>query len=123
MAAPKAPPGLGPRGRKFWRDIHATWELNRDEIELLVESCRMLDALDQLQAALDRDGVTCVGSGGQPRAHPALTQVTSTRNTLARLLAQLGLPDPAAESLPSPKTVRAQRAARARWRNHTPRGA
>jgi hypothetical protein len=124
-AAPRKPPapkGLESRGRKFWRDVHATWEFNRDELELVVEVCRLLDTCDRLQAALDDDGVTVRGSTGQTRVHPAVGELRGARLALGRLLAQLGLPDPDEQKMPSPSQERAQRAARARWAHHVKRG-
>ncbi len=119
---PSAATGLGPRGRRFWRDITASFELERDEIELLVEVCRQLDIVDGLAAALASDGMTTVGSRGQPRPHPCLVPLNSATALLARLMAQLGLPDSNASALASPASTQARRAAQSRWRNHTPRG-
>ncbi|NIK57899.1 P27 family phage terminase small subunit [Kribbella shirazensis] len=115
MTKPKMPPGLGARGRAFWRDVLATWEVNRDELELLTEICRTLDLLDELRDAISRDGMTVAGSEGQPRAHPAVSQVTASRALLGRLLAQLGLPDPEGVPVPSARSAQAQRAAESRW--------
>lgn len=120
---PPPPKGLDPRGRKFWKDVHATWEFNRDETELLTEVCRLLDTCDRLQAALDADGVTTRGSTGQTRVHPAVGELRGARLALGRLLAQLRLPDPEGETLQTPAQERARKAAQARWARHTPRGA
>lgn len=99
------------------------WELNRDEVELLAESCRCLDQLEALREAIDADGVTVPGSEGQPRVHPAISQMNATRGLLGKLLAQLGLPDPEGAAVPSASSVRARKAAESRWSRHTPRGA
>ncbi len=117
-----APPdGLEARGAAFWADVVSTWELDRDEREVLAEACRTLDLLDGLRGVLDRDGLTVTGHAGQVRVHPAVTQINATRTLLGRLLAQLGLPSEDGEQLPSMASVRAQKAARTRWAGHTPR--
>lgn len=115
MANPKAPTGLGRRGRAFWRDIVADYELSRVELELLAECCRSVDQIDALRQAIEEDGITVRGSEGQPRVHPAVTQINATRTMLGRLLAQLDLPDPEGETLRSPTSARAVKAANDRW--------
>lgn len=119
---PGAPTGLGPRGRKFWRDVMAGWELERDETELLVEICRQLDLVELLESTLVTDGVTTEGSRGQTRLHPVVAALNAGRQLLARQLAQLGLPDQADTTVSSPASTQARRAAQARWRGHVPRG-
>jgi len=109
------PPDLQARGRAFWHGVDAGWVLSLDERELLIEACRTVDACESLQAVITRDGVLSSGSAGQVRVHPAVGELRSSRLALARLIAALGLPDPAGASVPSPTTVRARRAARARW--------
>jgi len=112
----KSPPGLGPRGRGFWRATVAGFTLERGELELLAETARMLDEIDTLAAAIARDGVTVAGSAGQTRTHPAINEVRQHRLALGRLLAQLALPDLDGGSIPKPSSLRASHAARSRWR-------
>ena len=112
---PRPPKGLGPRGRAFWRDVIGAYELDRDELELLAESCRTLDTCDQLQAVLDRDGLSVTGSTGQRRIHPGVGELRASRLALGRLLGQLALPDVDGDTIPAPASVRGRQAARARW--------
>lgn len=112
---PKPPPGLQERGRRFWRAVVGTYELEPDEVEVLVEVCRTLDQVETLQAAVDRDGLTVRGSVGQVRIHPAVSELRSSRLALGKLLAQLELPDLDGEALSSPTQARARKAARSRW--------
>jgi hypothetical protein len=91
---PPAPPkGTGPAGRKLWKAVHDDWQLEAHEITLLTEAVRTVDALDELQAAVDRDGAIVPDRFGQERAHPALVEARQLRIALARLLAALRLPD------------------------------
>jgi len=112
----KAPTGLGPRGRAFWRATIAGFDLERGELELLAEVCRTLDEVDALTAAIGRDGVTVAGSAGQTRTHPAINEVRQHRLALGRLLGQLALPDLDGRAIPKPSSLRAAHAARSRWR-------
>jgi phage terminase small subunit len=112
---PSAPKGLTDRGRRFWRTVVAGYELEPDELELLVEICRLLDQVEALQAVLEQDGLTATGSVGQVRVHPAVGELRSSRALLGKLLAQLELPDPEGESLSTPTQARARKAARSRW--------
>jgi hypothetical protein len=100
------------RGRRFWRDVTAGFDPGPDERELLAEACRMLDLLDELRAAVKREGLTAEGSQGQPVSHPLLAELRHTRAELRQLLRQLDLEPEAGES----KAARSAReAAEARW--------
>lgn len=114
-SAPTPPVGLHARGSRFWQVVHATWLVDADEAELLVETCRQLDLCESLADVLARDGVLATGSQGQVRAHPVVAELRAARLALARLVAQLDLPDVTGATVPSAATVRARKAARARW--------
>jgi hypothetical protein len=65
---------------------------------LLLETCRLLDELEEMAVS---------GAAARDKA--------TARVTLARLLSQLGLQDEDGATLPSPGTARARTAARERW--------
>jgi len=120
---PAPPPSdLAPRGRgrKFWRQVLAEYDLRVDELELLAECCRQLDLLDDLRTAAAGSPLVVDG-----RIHPAIVETRQVRQELRRALAQLCLSDLEAEgegSMPSAanfRSWRARRAARARW-SHEP---
>lgn len=92
-SVPRAPQGLQSAGKRLWKWYVDQFELSEGEIGLLREACRTADALDQLQAALDRDGVLGESSQGV-RVHPALPELRQQRITFARLLAALKLNEP-----------------------------
>lgn len=115
------PHGLDARGGAFWTHATDTYELSESETQLLREVCRLLDEVESLRGVLDTDGMTVAGASGQTRVHPAVTEIRQHRLTLGRLLAQLALPDPEGESLPTPAQSRAKRAAAARWAGHQKR--
>lgn len=97
----KTPKGLDARGRTFWRAIADNFELSVSEAELLLETCRTLDAVERLEEALRGDL--------DPKL---LAEVRQQRLALGRMLAQLQIP---ADALESPGTIRARKAAEARW--------
>lgn len=112
---PPPPAGLQARGHRFWRTVHETWLVDAGETELLVEVCRQLDVCEALAAVVAREGVLSVGSTGAVRAHPAVAELRAARLALARLVAQLDLPDVTGSTMPSAASTRARKAARARW--------
>lgn len=91
MTAEKAPTGLGPAGRRLWSSVITAFELDEHERLLLLEACRTASLLDQLDAAVRRDGALLDSPQGT-RAHPAAVEARQQRITLARLLAALRLP-------------------------------
>jgi hypothetical protein len=89
---PNAPSGTGPGGRRLWRDVLGSYELDEHEMALLVEATRTVDDLDGLAAIVKAEGRIVTSKAG-PRAHPALVEARQLRIALARLLAALRLPD------------------------------
>ncbi len=114
---PSAPRDLAARGRAFWRQTVAVFELSEVELLLLRECCRLVDECEGLRKSLDDDGTTVKGSTGQVRVHPALGELRQHRLALGKLLAQLALPDVDDGALKTPAQARASRAAQTRWAN------
>lgn len=116
------PSDLTPRGpgRAFWKKATTDYRFGVDEVEVLSECCRTLDTLDKLRRIVAEEGETARGSRGQPIIHPALSEARQHQVVLSRLIRQLGIPGPdekpaEGEGVPSIKSARARRAARARW--------
>jgi len=86
-----APRGLRTPGKQLWASVVGDYDLDQHETALLVEACRTVDVLDQLDAAVRRDGPLVSSPQGQ-RAHPAAVEARQQRIALARLLAALRLP-------------------------------
>lgn len=115
-----APAGLQERGRRFWYHVVTNFEPTRHERELLVQTCRLLDHADALEASVAADGVVARTRFGEPKAHPALVELRAVSLALGRLLAQLGVPADEGDAgtfagVLSPASVRGRRAAQARW--------
>src|SRR5664280_2048140 len=79
MAAdkPKAPP-MRTAGKALWTSVTDAYELEEHELRLLVEAVRTVDLLDQLDAAIRRDGVLQDSPQGT-RAHPAAVEARQQR--------------------------------------------
>ncbi len=117
---PKAPPGLAARGRRTWTDTVAVFDLRSDELAVLTELCRTYDRLDVLEVAVADAPLLLSGSQGQPRPNPLLAEIRGFRQVAVQLSRSLALSDVAetdesGAELPTPKQLRSQRAARARW--------
>ena len=114
IAKPQAaPPGLGSAGRSLWRSIARKWRLDEREHAVLSQACRTADLITQLEELLAREGLTVIGSNGQPRLSPVPTEIRQQRATLERLLAALSLPvaDDEAPRVSRSQQLRSQR----RW--------
>ena len=118
VSPPPPPSGLGVRGRKFWRETVEKYDLSAPELQVLREVCRTMDDLDALASAIAADGATVLGSKGQAVVNPCLTEARGQRLALHRLIAALALPDEDGASMPTAGSIRAKRAAAARWRGH-----
>ena len=111
---PRTPPGLGPSGRALWRKLTTEYEFGPAEVPVLEAACRQVDALAALEAVVETEGVLTTGSKDQTVVHPAVTEARLGRLTVARLLAELAIPDESGR----PETAasrRARKAVRSRW--------
>ncbi|MFJ9616873.1 hypothetical protein [Streptomyces noursei] len=123
---PTIPASLRGRGRELYETLTDALEFTPAEHATLVEACRTATLLDDLQETMDGAPFTVLGSQRQPVANPLLAELRSHRLALVRLLAALGLPDLEEDDGGGPvyrsvTSVRAQRAAKARWSGHTKR--
>lgn len=106
IAKPQPPPkGLGTAGRSLWRSIAARWRLDEREHALLTQACKTADLIAQLEVLLATEGLTVIGSNGQPRLSPVPTEIRQQRIALDRLLSSLSLPEAADEA---PRVSRSQ---------------
>lgn len=91
---PRAPDGLKPAGRAFWRKITSTYDLSPAEVALLARCCRTLDVLAEIDRTLAREGLVVTGSQRQPRPHPLLGSLAELQRTLGTLITHMALPMP-----------------------------
>ena len=119
---PPTPDGLGDPGRDLWHtmigDLVPGWELDARELRVLAEACRTADLIANLDAAIEADGVTAIGSRRQTVVNPAVAEVRQQRAALASLLGKLDIDPPSASGAGSTAaSARARKAAQARWRS------
>ena len=113
-----APVTLGEAGAALWEAVTADYALSAPEEAVLAEACATLDTLSKLAEELASSALMVEGSKGQEVLHPAVREARQQRLALGRLLGQLDLPDEEGEALvESLTTVRARKAAQARWAN------
>ena len=107
MAEVQGPPReLRRSGREVWNAVLHHLDLDRHEVQLLLEACRTADRLDTLAADIKQRG-TVLPDG---RLHPALKETREQQVVLTRLLASMRLPD----DLKKPDGRRPQRRGSAR---------
>lgn len=110
---PRAPSGLGTAGRALWRSVTAEFTFGASEMAVLTAACRQADDIVLLETSIAADGVTVLGSQGQPRLNATFTEVRQARLALAKLLGALALPDEDDPRPMTPNQRRAQNAGRA----------
>lgn len=115
------PEGLQKRGRAFWRALttasnerQQVLEFSTAERETLLEACRTLDRIDDLTAAIDRDGTMIAGSKDQMILHPAIGELRQQQASYVRLVASLNLPEDVAATKDFQQR-RAKAGAQGRW--------
>lgn len=120
--ARKAPRNLGPAGRRLWQEVMGVYAPRPDEVLLLEKACRTADEAARLDEAARDAPLLTLGSMGQERVNPLLAEARATRALLAVLLKALALSDveddagqSASGSTVSLSSLRAMKAARARW--------
>jgi phage terminase small subunit len=84
---------------------------------LVMETCRVLDVIDALAAAVELGGVTVSGSRGQVTVNPAVAEMRQQQMSFARLLGQLNLDAEEVGAILSARQASAKRAAQKLWRS------
>ena len=119
---PDPPAGLKEAGLRLWNSIlDAGYELRPDELCVLEQAAKTADVISRLERAAEVSELTAFGSQRQVIIHPVITELRQYRAVLARLLAQLALPDIDEDVDETDVAVRnairwrARKAARARW--------
>lgn len=115
-AKPRTPSDLAAGGRKFFREVVATYDLDAHEVRVLHEAARTVDELDRVRAALDEaPSLIAKGSMGQAVEHPLLGTLRNHRASLDKLLARLALPDSEGNAPLTAGQRRSQTANAGRW--------
>ena len=85
MTTPRVPPGLGPRGRRLYRDLRAGFDFDAGESVVLNEACRTADLVDRLASRLAAEELIVDGSRGQSVLNPIAAELRLQRDLLGRL--------------------------------------
>lgn len=115
---PRAPRGLDRAGKELWKSIHAVFDFTDEpsRVAILEQACRTRDEIARLEAAMDGQPYTVLGSAKQVQVHPLISEARFQRKALAELLSRLGLPDNSDPDDPHARRSAAGRvAARTRW--------
>src|SRR5438045_2821164 len=111
----RAPSGLGPSGRRFWRSVLAMYELSPSELLILERTCRVLDRLARIDYVCANSAPAVKGSRDNLRPNPVWQTAVEHEKVLDSLVRSLALPMPGEQEgvIRSPD----QRAkAQAKWR-------
>lgn len=90
------PSGLCPEARQLWREIIADYQIDDAAgLSILRGLCETLGRLRDVQAQIQKDGLTVPGYNNQVRPHPLLkTEAELNRLMLAQYRALRLDPDP-----------------------------
>lgn len=117
MSKPKPPPkSLAAAGATLWRNVMKSYDLRVDELAVLESACKtadMIAILDREWEGLGKPFLTR-GSMGQDVIHPLIGERRAQQAQLAKLLAQLKLPD---EVTGAVNANPARAAAATRWKH------
>ena len=91
-ASPSTPRGLSAAGRRLWKSVLDTYELDQHEELLLLQAARTADRLEDIATGLVGEPLTVSNARGDLVAHPLLNEQRQQALTLSRLLASLRLP-------------------------------
>jgi P27 family predicted phage terminase small subunit len=90
---PAPPVDLQETGRHLWNVVQTQYVIEDVHAEVLQLACLSRDGIASMREQIAREGLTVVGSQGQPVAHPLLAVVGAAEKRVAQLLKQLGLFD------------------------------
>lgn len=88
MSDTTRPDILTGRGADLWDSLTQEFDFGAHDQSLLIEACRTLTLIDDLDERLQTVGVTVAG-----RANPLLAEIRQQRLVFARTIAALRIPD------------------------------
>ncbi len=91
MVGEKPPEHLSKQTQEFWVWALYEYQLNRDELHLLLMACEAMDRCIQARKRLAKQGLTYTDRFGQPKSRPEIAIERDSRLAFARLVKQLGL--------------------------------
>ena len=92
---PKPPRPLKDDGRGLWDRVHSEFVIEDAQgVHMLQLACEQLDAVAEMQAEIDAEGLTLRTRAGSFRDHPLLRHVLAGRAFVAKVLGKLGIDPP-----------------------------
>ncbi|WP_431014760.1 P27 family phage terminase small subunit [Bradyrhizobium pachyrhizi] len=88
---PEPPEELGPEGQRYWRRTMTRYVLDDLHEELLKLLCLDLDYGVAMRKQVKAEGMTVIGSQGQPVVHPLIAAEAACQRRIAAFMRQLGL--------------------------------
>jgi P27 family predicted phage terminase small subunit len=92
-APPHAPSHLSEPSRRLWDQLVSEWDLQPEELALLVTGLDALDRGRQARRALRQHGLTYESKSGAPVARPEVAIEKQSQRIYAQVLRQLDLDD------------------------------
>lgn len=96
----KPPKGLQKPGRAYWHTVIEAFVLDDDGLELLFQSCSMLDRAESAAATIAAEGMVQRDRFGQLKPHPLVEIERQSRLAFARLRRELNLSEPPGNARP-----------------------
>ena len=96
------PMGLTGSGLALWERVTSSYKLRFDEAQVLEDACRTRCLIDRLEDNVASAGLYTTGSMGQEVINPLFTELRQQRAAFAKFVAQLKLPDLAADGSTAP---------------------
>ncbi len=119
---PKYPPGLRARGKRLWRDLHASADFaGCPETQLVAEeACYLADDIERLRRVVQAAGedTRVTGYNGQPVSMPEVSDLRSSQQLLLSMLKSLRLPDDDGGDGKLTRSQVGKVAADARWKKY-----
>ena len=88
---PEAPQHLSKSAKKWWRQIHAEYDLDVASLEILGLAADSLHRCEEARAAIQSGGLTVADRFGQEKAHPLIAVERDSQLRFAKLCKELGL--------------------------------
>jgi len=97
---PQPPKHLSPSGRRFWRAVVESFDLESHTLDLLESGCTQLQRGEQARELITKEGVCIKDRFGQLKPNPACELERQAHLAFLRISRELGLSVDAPDSRP-----------------------
>lgn len=85
------PKDLQKSGRKFFKFVTKTWQLEAHHVQQVIQAAQCLDRIDEAREVIEREGAFFTDRWSQPKPHPGHALEQSNKALFDKLLKSLGL--------------------------------